>query len=151
MAINVSRLAYQDCYDLMEKAISDEYPTGLRIKFASHNEAIHFRQRIHNARHVDRMENAQTYPDTHPLHGRSVYDILNCRIRELVDGWWLRLERVDAREFEIEPLEKPEIPKQIEAVVSMGNVVVPLVPIVTFKRRFSCQAQMTPLAPLLIA
>jgi hypothetical protein len=139
MAINTSRLAYQDCYDLMEKAISDEYPTGLRIKFASFNEANHFRQRIHNARYVDRQENAEAYPEGHAMRGRSIYDILNCRIRQLVDGWWLRLERVDARKFEIEPLEKEELPVPQSAVIEAvggGNVVVPMIAIAKFKRRF---------------
>jgi hypothetical protein len=135
MAINTSRLAYQDCYDLMEKAISDEYPTGLRIKFATWNEANHFRQRIHNARYVDRNDNVEAYPPSHIMHGRSVYDILNCRIRALADGVWLRLERVDARKFEIMPLESPEV---AEAVIASdgGNMLVPVLAIGKFKRRF---------------
>ena len=141
MAINTSRLAYQDCYDLMEKAISDEYPTGLRIKFASYNEANHFRQRIHNSRYVDRQDNADTYGNGHLMHGRSVYDVLNCRIREASDGWWLRLERVDARKFEIEPLEKPQLPPmpppQLATIeVDGGAIDVPMIPIGKFKRRF---------------
>lgn len=138
MAINTSRLAYQDCYDLMEKAISDEYPTGLRIKFADFNEANHFRQRIHNARYVDRGENVKTYRADHVMHGRSVYDVLNCRIRQLADGWWLRLERVDARKFEIEPLEAKETPPThavVEANAGGEQLVVPVLAI-KFKRRF---------------
>jgi hypothetical protein len=141
MAINTSRLAYQDCYDLMERAISDEYPTGLRIKFASWNEANHFRQRIHNARYVDRQDNADLYDKTNIMHGRSVYDVLNCRIRQLSDGWWLRLERVDARKFEVEPLESPEMlpPEAIPAVISINGgqqVVAPVMRLGKFKRRF---------------
>jgi hypothetical protein len=136
MAINTSRLAYQDCYDLMEKAISDDYPTGLRIKFATWNEANHFRQRIHNARYVDRHDNVEAYPAGHVMHGRSVYDILNCRIRQLVDGVWLRLERVDARKFEIEPLESPEAQAAVIAAADGGNLLVPMLAIGKFKRRF---------------
>lgn len=140
MAINTSRLAYQDCYDLMEKAISDEYPTGLRIKFATWNEANHFRQRIHNARYVDRQDNVETYPQGHVMKGRSVYDILNCRIRAAADGVWLRLERVDARKFEIEPLDDKETPVPQAAVIAAvdgGNQLVPMMPIIgKFKRRF---------------
>jgi len=148
MAINLSRLAYGDCYDLLEKAISSDYPTGLRVKFANRNEAIHFRQRLHNARYVDRLDNTKVYPDTHPMYGRSVYDIVNIRVRDLVDGWWLRLERVDARQFTIVALEDDievnalviETPKPTEAsvVTNGGNpVTVPVEPIrVKFKRRF---------------
>lgn len=134
MAMNPSRLAYQDCYDLMEKAISSEYPGGLRVKFSSHNEAINFRHRIHNARQVDRADNSKVYPDGHPMFGRSVYDIISCRIK---DGW-LRLERVDAREFTIEPLDAKPEPEPV--VVQNGggqNLVVPMVKIQPkFPRRF---------------
>jgi hypothetical protein len=142
MAINTSRLAYQDCFDLMERAISDEFPTGLRIKFASWNEANHFRQRIHNARYVDRNDNAELYDKSNVMHGRSVYDVLNCRIKELSDGWWLRLERVDARKFEVEPLESPETlpqPVVITAVISVNGgqqVEAPVMRLAKFKRRF---------------
>jgi len=144
MAINLSRLAYSDCYDLLEKAISNEYPTGLKVQFANENEATHFRQRLHNARYVDRLDNTKVYPEGHPMHGRSVYDVINIRKRQLTDGWWLRLERVDARQFTIVPLEEPEAPMlpppaPVHAVVTDGgmNLVVPVHPIQhRFKRRF---------------
>jgi len=142
MAINPSRLAYQDCYDLLDKAVSDEYPIGLRVKFANKNEAINFRQRIHNARQVDRIDNAKVYPDGHPMFGRSVYDVISCRIRIHNDGgFWLRLERVDSREFEIEPLEAETPPKVEAAVIQNGGgqqMVVPMVQIrgPRFPRRF---------------
>ena len=133
MGINPSRLAYQDCYDLMEKAISSEYPGGLRVKFGSENEAINFRQRIHNARQVDRSDNSKVYPDGHPMFARSVYDVITCRIK---DGW-LRLERVDSREFVIEPLPKSE-PEPIVLQNGGGQqLVVPMVKIQPkFPRRF---------------
>src|SRR6516164_7109472 len=109
MAVNLSRIAYTDCYDLMEKAIGPEYPTGLRIQFATENDATNFRQRLHNARYVDRLDNTKVYPDGHPMFGRSVYDVLNIRKRLLKDGWWLRLERVDSRQFNIVPLEEDDV------------------------------------------
>ena len=150
MAINLSRLAYSDCYDLLEKAISSDYQTGLRVLFANRNEAIHFRQRLHNARYVDRLDNTKVYPDNHPMYGRSVYDILHIRCREMRDhdktGWWLRLERVDARQFTIVALEPeeeviiPALPEPVHAVVQDGGnmtLVVPVHPIQhRFKRRF---------------
>ena len=154
MAINLSRLAYSDCYDLLEKAISSDYPTGLRVLFATRNEAIHFRQRLHNARYVDRLDNTKVYSEDHPMYGRSVYDILHIRCREMKDkdktGWWLRLERVDTRQFTIVALEPAEdyagvppyvvLPEPTHAIVQDGgnlNLVVPVHPIQhRFKRRF---------------
>jgi len=143
MAINPSRLAYQDCYDLLEKAISSDYPTGLRIKFANRREATHFRQRLHNARYVDRIDNTKVYPDGHPMFGKSVYDVVNCRIRETTDVCWLRLERSDTRRFDIEPIEpEDDFPIKMEptpAVIQNGggqNLVVQVMPIRKFPRRF---------------
>lgn len=150
MAINLSRLAYSDCYDLLEKAISSDYPTGLRVLFATRNEAIHFRQRLHNARYVDRRDNAEVYAEGHPMYGRSVYDVINIRCREMRDhgktGWWLRLERVDTRQFTIVALEPHDevlplpVPELTHAVVQDGGnmtLVVPVHPIQhKFKRRF---------------
>ncbi len=107
MVTSTSRLAYGDCYDLMDKAIAD--PKGIKIKFAQEEDAWHFRIRLHTARKIDRLDNMVTYPETHALHGRSVYDALVMRIKTLTDKVvWLRLERVDGREFEIESLSEPE-------------------------------------------
>lgn len=50
-----------------------------------------------------------TYGLGHPMHGRSAYDPLTMRIREMKDGSiWLRLEKVDAREFEVLSLAEDE-------------------------------------------
>jgi hypothetical protein len=137
MAMNPSRLAYQDCYDLMEKAISSEFPSGLRVKFVSENEAVNFRHRLHNARQVDRVDNSKVFPDGHPMFGRSVYDVIICRIRRRGDGYWLGLERVDAREFTIEPLPKSEPEPVVLQNGGGAEMVVPMVKIQPkFPRRF---------------
>jgi hypothetical protein len=106
MVTSTSRLAYGDCYDLMDKAIAD--PKGIKIKFAQEGDASHFRIRLHTARKIDRLDNQITFEETHPMHGRSVYDVLTMRIKPTTNGTWLRLERIDAREFEIESLSEPE-------------------------------------------
>lgn len=108
MVTSTSRLAYSDCFDLMDKAIAD--PKGIQVKFAASEEAWHFRIRLHTARKIDRKDNMQTYPETHPMWGKSVYDSLTMRIRSQgANGIaWLRLEKIDAREFEIESLSEPE-------------------------------------------
>lgn len=106
MVTSTSRLAYSDCFDLMDKAIAD--PKGIKIKFAAGEDAWHFRIRLHTARKIDRNDNREIYDQGHQMHGRSVYDQLTMRIRKTSDFAWLHLERIDAREFEIESLTEPE-------------------------------------------
>src|SRR5258705_21847 len=111
MVTSSSRLAYSDCFDLMNKAIAD--PKGIKIKFAQGEDAWHFRIRLHTARKIDRNDNKVTYPENHAMWGRSVYDQLTMRIRmedrsKLGGPAWLRLERIDTREFEVESLSEPE-------------------------------------------
>ena len=106
MVTSTSRLAYSDCFDLMDKAIAD--PKGIKVKFAKGEDAWHFRIRLHTARKIDRIDNKEVYEQGHPMHGRSVYDQLTMRIRKADDHVWLRLERIDARVFEIESLDEPE-------------------------------------------
>lgn len=106
MVTSTSRLAYSDCFELMDKAIAD--PKGIKVKFAAGEDAWHFRIRLHTARKIDRIDNKEVYEQGHTLYGRSVYDQLTMRIRKSGDHVWLRLERIDAREFEIESLDEPE-------------------------------------------
>jgi hypothetical protein len=109
MVASNSRFSYSDCYELMDKAIAD--PKGIRIKFATQEEAWHFRIRLHTARRIDRVDNKDLFPQGHPMHGRSAYDPLTMRIRERADGIWLRLERVDARDFEVTSLSEDSEPE----------------------------------------
>jgi hypothetical protein len=116
MVTSTSRLAYSDCFDLMDKAIAD--PKGIKIKFAQGEDAWHFRIRLHTARKIDRLDNMAIYEEGHGMHGRSVYDQLTMRIRledrTKPDGpSWLRLERIDAREFEVESLSEPEVEPEL--------------------------------------
>ena len=108
MAVSTSRLAFSDCFELLEKAINDE--KGIRVKFASYDDAFNFRLRIHKARQIDRKDNEESYSEGHQLHGRSVYDGITCKIRSFDGGAWLRLEKLNARVFEVESLsEQPSI------------------------------------------
>lgn len=106
MVASNSRFSYGDCFELMDKAIAD--PKGIRIKFADANAAMYFRIRLHTARRIDRTDNLETYPAGHQMHGKSVYDPLTMRIRTRSDGVWLRLEKVDAQEFEVASLSEDE-------------------------------------------
>lgn len=110
MGMSNSRLAFSDCYELMEKALAD--PKGIRIKFASENDAWLYRLRIHNARAIDRKENRENFEKGHGMHGKSVYDTLICRLRPEDNGgggWWLRIEKITTEGMVIEPLSEEEI------------------------------------------
>lgn len=93
MSLSNSRAAYLDAYVLLDKAL--EEPRGLRVEIIEgRGAANHFRMRIHQARQIDRNENAKTYPDpNHHLHGRSPYDLLVCRIESGPAGTWLYLDK----------------------------------------------------------
>jgi len=89
MVTSHSRLAYTDCFDLMDRALDDG--KGVRVKFGNHGDAWSYRLRCNAARQIDRKENLHIYEEGHPLHGRSEYDRLWLRIRD-IDGYWLYLE-----------------------------------------------------------
>lgn len=143
MAVSTSRIAFSDCFDLMEKAITDE--KGIRVKFASYDDAFNFRLRIHKARQIDRIDNQESYPEGHQLHGRSVYDELTCKIRSFNGGAWLRIERLTAREFEIESLSvapseaelplEPKLPPPVMFIQNKGKEEAHIVMPIRLKRR----------------
>jgi hypothetical protein len=135
MVASNSRFSYNDCYELMDKAVADQ--KGIRIKFATTEEAGYFRIRLHTARRIDRTDNVETYPIGHPMHGKSVYDPLTMRIRQMADGIWLRLEKVDAREFEVESLsslaKQPEL--EFKPTPSAQTVANRILEVRTLRRR----------------
>ena len=90
MSLPTSSLAYTDCYEVFEKALDD--PKGIRIKCATHNDAVFFRMRLHNARKIMREDNAKTYDRGHPQHGTTEFDKLSVRIRNLRDTFYLYIE-----------------------------------------------------------
>lgn len=95
MSLSNSRLAYTDCAELLNAALAD--PRGARIDFTLRTDAEHFMARCHQCRALDRRENRAIHPHGHPLHGRSVWDVLKCSIRPgTLDGagcWWLYVIR----------------------------------------------------------
>jgi hypothetical protein len=90
----------------MEKAIEDQ--KGIRVKFATEQDAWLYRLRLHNARKIDRKENEEIYEKGHAMHGRSVYDALIMRLRQASNNgkgaWWLRIEKISIDDLEIESL-----------------------------------------------
>ena len=92
MSISTSRLSYGDCYEAMEKALDDS--AGVRIKVESHDMAHHLRLRMHTARSIDRKDNKTLHEEGAPLYGRSIYDRLVLKIRQINGETWLYIEQL---------------------------------------------------------
>ena len=87
MPTSLSREAYEDCYDILDRAIEAE--RGIGASFSERGEAYHFRVRLNAARQLDRDLQREVAPN-----GRSDYDVLTFRIKTLADGkWWVFIER----------------------------------------------------------
>ena len=110
MSLSNSRLSYQDCYDLLDRALDAD--RGICVTVPDKSAANYLRMRIHHARTIDREENRKTYPDPdQPLHGRSPYDILVLRIDGDDDEGKLYL---DKQKVEILGIEDIPVDAQIE-------------------------------------
>jgi hypothetical protein len=114
MGISTSRLAFHDCYDLLDQAIADD--RGIRVKLESQGSATQFRMRLNQARRLDRQDNKEALPEDHPMHGRSEYDKLTIRLFTDDEGSWIHIERLDTRTSEVESLAAWEAAKRKEAV-----------------------------------
>jgi hypothetical protein len=99
MSANTSRLAYQDCFTLFERA--NEEPLGIKFRCESDNFATYFRARLNKARTIDREDNALAYDSDHPMHGRSVYDDISISVRNGAAGTWIIMQKISSRKFEI--------------------------------------------------
>ena len=83
MATSTSPLAYDDCFEALDRALKSE--RGIRITCADSDSAYHLRNRLNYARRADRKANADIYERGDPMHGTSQYDSLVVRLR-LGDG-----------------------------------------------------------------
>ncbi len=101
MVASTSRLSFEDCFLAFEAALAD--PRGVRLPFPDMDAATAYRFRLHAARRIAREENQSIYAPTHPLHGRSEYDPLVCRIRQEGPTHFIYIERM-AQPVEIQPL-----------------------------------------------
>jgi hypothetical protein len=87
MPTSLSREAYDDCYEILDRAISAE--RGVGASFSERGEAWHFRVRLNSARQLDRDLQKEVSKSA-----KSEYDILTFRIKLLADGkWWVFIER----------------------------------------------------------
>src|SRR5215472_3345814 len=116
MSLSDSRLAYENEYDAMDRALQSSN-SGVRLGFSDQGRAINLRMRLNYARVLDRRFNRGRYPPDHPMHGRSEYDALTTRMREHGGRYWLYIERKPTIEIieEIPEEDKAEPIKQILA------------------------------------
>lgn len=111
MPTSTSRLSYTDCFDYFEQALAD--PKGLAIGFEFSGDARHFRLRLHAARALDRRENAETYEQGHPLFGRSMFDEIVLRIREIEGETYVLLEKSSAKVLNVKSLSEMVLPEDL--------------------------------------
>lgn len=113
MSLPESRLAYDDCIKLMDRAIEDG--VGARTKKPDHSQAAFFRLRAHKCRQIIRDDNRQMYrtDPTHPMYGRSVYDKLRFTLEPAdpadgADAYWVYARIIDIDDADIESLSEVE-------------------------------------------
>lgn len=138
MAISSSRISYNDCFDHWDKAVADAI--GIRIRFATEQEAWSYNLRLNKARRIDRDENQKTYSTDHPMHTQSVYDEFAVRKRQEGGAWFLYLVRKKSTDYFSEPLSKVEQVNGIEQSPPSDNRELEVEGeargLSTFKRRF---------------
>jgi hypothetical protein len=87
MSTSNSRHAFEDCYDLLDRAL--ESNTGVRMKMRVGEVAEQWRVRLHRARQLSRDENRERYQPDDPNYGKSVYDNLVVSMRQVDGAWWI--------------------------------------------------------------
>jgi hypothetical protein len=87
MSTSASRYAYEDCYDLLDRAL--ESNTGVRFVIEDDDVAEQWRVRLHRARQLSRDESRERYEPGHPEYGKSVYDKLVVSIKSAKGARWI--------------------------------------------------------------
>ncbi len=116
MSLSRSPRSFDDCYEIMDRALDDE--KGARFAVKDISQAMYTRMRLHHARSLDRVTNLTAHPEGHAMHGCSVYDELVVRIREDRQGQifvYLERMKVDWSRVdvlsEIDEETRPALPK----------------------------------------
>lgn len=103
MPLSTSRAAYQDCYDIYDRALAD--PKGIRVLCTTHSKAQNLRHRMNYARQLQRRESQEIYNVGDPQFGISPYDSFRNAIRDDSEGnWWVYVEPYSSHGLHIEPL-----------------------------------------------
>jgi len=121
MSVIESRIGYEDCYEVMDKALDAK--DGIRIGFANYGEAHYFRQRMNKARLLDRRFNKERYEPNHIKHGKSEYDALWFRLLDLEGLTWVYAERRPSQRGVIEEINNDRPEKQTHRRTARGTPV----------------------------
>lgn len=114
MSSPTTRQAYTHCYNIYDQAMDD--PRGVRMQLPTYDAAVNLRMRMHQARSIDRDDNARMYDPSHALYGCSIYDALQIRIFTDADRvTWLYIEPRTADIIgEVQPLSDIEETRWLE-------------------------------------
>ena len=91
MSMSLSRQSYEDCYEIMDKAL--EAADGVRVGFEDQDDATYFRMRMNQARTLDRRFSEERYNGDDPRRRKSNYDALSFRIRRNEGRFWVYVVR----------------------------------------------------------
>lgn len=104
MSISTSKIAYEDCYALLDRALEARH--GIKIVVPNYQFGRGLCTRINYARVLDRQTNREVYPEGDPHHGVSSYDVLTIRYpKEEAGRWWIKLEKVTVDTLVVEEIE----------------------------------------------
>lgn len=92
MVTSSSKLSYEDCFEILDRALASS--KGIKLSVESESAGYHLRNRINYARSADRKANAETYDPGHPLHGCSTYDTLTIKLRVNGNRVYLLVEKI---------------------------------------------------------
>jgi len=109
----VSRQAFIDCYELLDRAI--ESTRGIQRLFDDHGAAMNFRVRLHKARAYDRHNNQLIYQPDDPLYAQTIYAQIVVREPRFDPDrgkWVLKLEKGVVEEMDIEEIPGPRIEEE---------------------------------------
>lgn len=90
--------SYPDCQEHFERALASN--KGIRIEFATADEATFQGGRFNAFRVRHRKQNAKIYPADHPMHRASEYDGIMVRVRDR----FVELHKLTAEAHRIEEL-----------------------------------------------
>lgn len=109
MPVSSSRLSYDDCFTLFDKALADTKGARYQVSGGDYGKNQYFRMRMHQARALDRADNKLLFNLGDPLFGRSVYDTLVIQLREDTEHkWWVYVTHTEIDAAEIESLSELE-------------------------------------------
>lgn len=106
MVTPTSRMAYTDCFDLLDRALDDD--KGTRVKIGDKGDAWHMRLRLNAARTVERDESKRVYQKGDPGYGVTPWDVLVVKIKEIEKDWWVYIE-------------KRAVPEVVESLSEIGE------------------------------